>query len=1157
MGISFIVIAGVVVLILGLALAFGGGKAIPWILGLLGLLVVGVAGVFMLRAAPVQPVVVQTNTAGAAVVANNAATPVVTAPEDPVELRSLSGIVLQDADEAPVAGAAIEVFDQAAGWAPFGTPSSNAVTDDEGRFTLEGVRTERTRVRASYAGLAPQTLTATAEHEGELVFRLREPGTVAGRVVEAETETPLENVMVLAGDAVGVRTDSDGKFTLEDVPSGEFDLLAQVKGYVTLTHEADTTAEDAMDLVLEMEPSAWVGGIVLDESGNAVAGAKVVVGSGIDAPMVGRVVTVNHEVTSGPDGRFKATSLRAGRSFTLHASTADSISPEVETPKLEKGESLDDIELRLEPAAVLMVTVKDAEGNPVADASVRHEAIEAEDTVSVSGPGFVQDMLNVAMPGAARTDESGKARLAPVKPGPTKVTVTRQDFRTANSEAAAVSGEVVSVEITLDPGAVITGTVVDDQGEPVGGAKVVAQRLAMGDIVRQERMTDGEGKFSIGGLHGKGFTVSASHERYVESSLNNIDPEAGPVVVTLQRGGGLVGVAVDFEGNPVTKFRVSKKRTDTEEQPNPMNFARFAQDYMGTNFEDEGGNFRLDGLEPGIYEITVNAEGLAPGRVADVEITADEETAITVELPEGLTLRGIVVKKEDGAPVAGARVKVAGEGLFGQMDMEFDVGDDDLGAMAGARDAFEMFGGGSGNDTGADGTFEIKGLEPGSINLQISARGLAPGSVKGVRLPASDELRIELEQEAAIEGVVFADDGAPKSGAMVMLQRIPTFMRMTRTKDDGSYKIGGLAAGTYLFYVMENPAAGLQNFNFKSESVRLEQGKTTRKDHHLGEGIRVTGRVTRGGKPVTSIMVMLMPGSGDSSPMSAMSGAGAGGGFAMGATNENGEYTITGVKPGRYSIMVQSGFGGAPSSGDPVDIPEGSTVIRRDIEMPQNQVGGVVVDDSGKPVPGATVTAVRTGRNTTRAENMGDALDSMGGMTISDDEGRFLIDDMRAGSYTIRVQAQGFGTAIQENVTATSKSPDLRIVLEKGLEVRVKVIGPDGQPVGGAGIYMSNDNDVELSNMAMFDTMRTDSKGQVKVQLPQGTVKLEALVAGFGPATKTITVPHAGEVVLQLPKGANLQVTVTGSTGMPVAGASVQILDDQGRPFVRRLAMEN
>jgi len=63
---------------------------------------------------------------------------------------------------------------------------------------------------------------------------LAQTGRVEGRVVEASTENPLQSVNVgLQGTSIGMATESDGGFVLDDVPVGTYTLEASFVGYST------------------------------------------------------------------------------------------------------------------------------------------------------------------------------------------------------------------------------------------------------------------------------------------------------------------------------------------------------------------------------------------------------------------------------------------------------------------------------------------------------------------------------------------------------------------------------------------------------------------------------------------------------------------------------------------------------------------------------------------------------------------------------------------------------------------------------------------------------------------------------------------------------------------------------------------------------------
>ena len=141
-------------------------------------------------------------------------------------------------------------------------------------------------------------------------------------------------------------------------------------------------------------------------------------------------------------------------------------------------------------------------------------------------------------------------------------------------------------------------------------------------------------------------------------------------------------------------------------------------------------------------------------------------------------------------------------------------------------------------------------------------------------------------------------------------------------------------------------------------------------------------------------------------------------------TNDLGEFRIFGLWPGEYLIAAnaRSQFGEATtlnsatttvaptffpgtadvSTAEPVTVESGETVsdlIIRLVVVPAFQVSGMVVDDAGGPVEGATVILMNGPRGTGSFLSM---ITGPRGMSQSDASGRFTFGDVSAGSYTLQ-----------------------------------------------------------------------------------------------------------------------------------------------------------
>ncbi|MBX3228722.1 MAG: carboxypeptidase regulatory-like domain-containing protein [Labilithrix sp.] len=385
----------------------------------------------------------------------------------------------------------------------------------------------------------------------------------------------------------------------------------------------------------------------------------------------------------------------------------------------------------------------------------------------------------------------GEFRAHPVPPGRVRALVHHPQYVDAMSETVTLeSNKEARVTVVLGRGGLLEGRVVDSRGRGIEGAHVTA--LATHGSLEHMSRTGSDGSFAFAALPDAIVLLVARDEdpTAIVARVEVTVPEGGKkrVDVTLpEPRPALVVKVTDTRGSAIEAAQVSAVSLDANEA------------LRVTAWSDARGEARLAGARG----VALRVEAHAPGRAGKVLTTTAEIESLKIELgpAEGLTGEVTTKRRE---PIAGAKVTLQTE--------------------AGVRHA----------RTNKEGVYTFGEIAPGPARLRVRAAGRAPAEravtieERGGRKP-SEVPRVELAEEAIVEGVVVDTRGDPVAGARVAKDSVPTYLPvgaaptgMAVTDGKGRFRLTELAEG---MITLEAYAADIGRTR-KSE-IRAWAGRTT------------------------------------------------------------------------------------------------------------------------------------------------------------------------------------------------------------------------------------------------------------------------------------------------------------------------------------------
>ncbi|HEX6043130.1 MAG TPA: carboxypeptidase regulatory-like domain-containing protein [Pyrinomonadaceae bacterium] len=370
----------------------------------------------------------------------------------------------------------------------------------------------------------------------------------------------------------------------------------------------------------------------------------------------------------------------------------------------------------------------------------------------------------------ATTDPDGLYRITNVAPGTYEVTPAAPAYVVADTNPSRAKNVVVGegedvedINFSMVRGGVITGRVTNADGRPLIQQSVFLYRA--GDFTQTQlrqispagnTATDDRGVYRFFGLaagsykvaSGRGdelstFTFIPGHNNYRQVFHPDVTDQAKATIVEVREGGEAANVDITLgravrtfsvngrivngeSGEPVANLRFGLQRTSTER----------LEIVDGGGSSNSRGDFAVDGLMPGRYSMyLVNQNpGLdlrAEGTI--FEIVDQDVNGITIRLTKGASVSGtIVLENEDKRAFA----KLAEMKLTGYMSPPPGV------PMI--PQAFT-------SPIGADGSFRLTGLPPGTVNLNLND-GTGFGESKGFMVS-----RVENNSVPLLRGIEVKD----------------------------------------------------------------------------------------------------------------------------------------------------------------------------------------------------------------------------------------------------------------------------------------------------------------------------------------------------------------------------------------------------------------
>jgi protocatechuate 3,4-dioxygenase beta subunit len=730
--------------------------------------------------------------------------------------------------------------------------------------------------------------------------------------------------------------------------------------------------------------------------------------------------------------------------------------------------------------------VNAATGAPVKRATVslrlsRSLPVAAGQTAPVFGANTVE------------TDDQGRFAFRNVTPGGYLINAQRQGFldpsqgQISRPTAVLMVGEnqqVTGVVVRLTPHSVISGKVLDADGEPLAGVQVAALRWAYVKGKRQlARAATGSmiatndlGEYRIAGLAAGNYFVMAGTHRadtayYYPDRQPQQTPELAyantyypaatdPAMATPVRapaGGEVRGIdikliktkTVSIRGQVIDPGATANRPVMVSLVPR-LGAGGFVLSSAGYAVALAGGAFQISGVPPGSYYLVtrrITEQGqIAAGGSLGIEVGDKSLDGITVQVSPVVDVEGILISEPAGR---------CGSGYVSLVDES-------------------GFSGAPGANISAGSKFTLKNVVPSTYTLNLMNTGAC--YLQSVRFAGRDltDMRVKVDgsgpmeinlaaSEAAAEGTVTDSAGKPVNNAIVTFvpkDGAPSGFRTAPTNRTGFFIASGMRPGAYDVFAWESvdySAAQspeyVKQFASRAKSITVEAagrqtiqltaipasatGESAPPPALLTAKGSVEGQVvnTITGAPLSSVKVTLGTQRIVRS-QAGMLGAAARVGGSLGGqtpppgatveTDEQGRFAIRDIEPDIYFIAAErQGFSAAGSPDRP------------------NMIGDQIVVGNGQRITGYTLKlapqSVIVGKVT---DEFGEAVANaqavlyraeyargsrrLGPLSMvqTDDLGKFRLSGMAPGSYYLAVMMQARGRAARRGPQPSVNEPE-------------------------------------------------------------------------------------------------------------------------------------
>jgi protocatechuate 3,4-dioxygenase beta subunit len=796
-----------------------------------------------------------------------------------------------DVEGKPVAAADVTLTTQAER-KPKDGPSAclvRAKTDGAGSYRVDGVVPGKVTAASALAegflvqnAVPPQApwtgATVTLHRETTVDLVLWKGGSVTGRVSVAGTGAPVADATVWlhrtdGGPSRGWTpplsgaTDATGRYRIDGAAVGKWVLLpvspshylraaevgpptayqpgtasAPAELTVVLTKEGEVAERD-----LEMTAGFPVRGRVVDPQGAPAAGAAVRArNTGLSrvAWQWGVQSGSSEEVaTTAADGTFTIPGLAPRDDWVLVARKEPHVGKPSDPIRVGPGLPVPDVTLALTPGASIHGRVLDADGQPVARASV-HYWMGNDNANTTTGADGAFSFEGVPA-GNVQISAWGSGRSATLAVADLKAGERRE-----------------GLELRFERAVPLSGTLVDEQGEPVASRSIQAQW--QGGNAQVQSADDGT--FTFPGV--RAGTVSLSVWEWPEqrnTPLGQVEAPASDVrLVFRTRKTVLVSGRVTGPGGetiPLCSVALGGPRPPT----------------WGTGDPNEvvNGEFRreVEGTPP--FDLSVTAPRDARGRPLNLKSkqarVSDPSSPVVIVLEPGLEAWGRVVDATDkgveGVRVAASSVSATTDatGAFAlrgleSAEVELSVqppaayvrpapvrvraGDRDvtIRLLRGSRIAGRVLGpdgrprsqvsvqaswngGSTAGSPDAEGRFKVEGFPDDAVvdlvfepYMQPGGENLRQTRVSGVR-PGTEDLVVTVETGVSIAGTVLTADRRPATDVTLTAERAdsPGTLRWGPVQADGTFEIGGLSPGPHVVRARRSRSSAAA-----AEPVRVE-----------------------------------------------------------------------------------------------------------------------------------------------------------------------------------------------------------------------------------------------------------------------------------------------------------------------------------------------